>query len=173
MHENNFEKQVQEKMDQLGFDPSDAVWTAVDKEINKNKKRRRPLFILFLFSGLLLAGGAIYVGTFKNFSDKKIISKEQKKNDEDQNKSSGSKVQSASILENKLNKETKNQVKQNNTNPLKGRQSTESVMMKSGNKPASAYNSKVITDERKNKTEENTGMERTIIQILKIFPPYR
>lgn len=158
MHENNFEKQVQEKMDQLGFEPSDAVWTAVDKEINKNKKRRRPLFILFLFSGLLLAGGAIYVGTFKNFSDKKIISKEQKKNDEDQNKSSGSKVQSASILENKLNKETKNQVKQNNTNPLNGRQSTESVMMKSGNKPASAYNSKVITDERKNKTEENTGI---------------
>ncbi len=47
MHENNFEKQVQEKMDQLGFEPSDAVWAAVDKEINKGKRRRRPFFILF------------------------------------------------------------------------------------------------------------------------------
>jgi hypothetical protein len=26
MYENNFEKQVREKMDQLGFDPSDTVW---------------------------------------------------------------------------------------------------------------------------------------------------
>jgi hypothetical protein len=52
MHENNFEKQVREKMDQLGFDPADSVWERVDKEINKEKKHRRPLFWLFFFSGL-------------------------------------------------------------------------------------------------------------------------
>jgi hypothetical protein len=68
MHENNFEKQVREKMDHLGFDPSGAVWTGVDKEINKEKKRRRPLFWLFFFSGLLLAGGGYYFVASKNSS---------------------------------------------------------------------------------------------------------
>ena len=72
MHENNFEDQVHNKMQQLGFDPSDAVWTAVEKEINKNKKRRKPLLILFFLSGLLLAGGGIYFGLNKNSSGKTI-----------------------------------------------------------------------------------------------------
>jgi hypothetical protein len=70
MHENNFEKQVREKMEHLGFDPSDAVWAGVDKEINKEKKRRRPLFWLFLFSGLALGGGGYYIATLKNSSGK-------------------------------------------------------------------------------------------------------
>ncbi len=68
MDENNFEKQVREKMDQLGFDPSDKVWAGVDKEINKEKKRRRPLFWLFFLSGLVLAGGAIYFAGIKSNS---------------------------------------------------------------------------------------------------------
>jgi hypothetical protein len=66
MHENNFEKQVREKMDQLGFDPSDVVWAAVDRELSKEKKRRVPLFWLFLFSGLILAGGVYYYSANKN-----------------------------------------------------------------------------------------------------------
>ena len=66
MHENNFEKQVREKMDQLGFDPADSIWERVDKEINKEKKHRRPLFWLFFFSGLALAGGAYYFSAYKN-----------------------------------------------------------------------------------------------------------
>lgn len=62
MHENNFEDQVHDKMQQLGFDPSDAVWSGIDKEINKERKRK-PLFWLFFFSGLTLAGIAFYMGT--------------------------------------------------------------------------------------------------------------
>ena len=61
MHENKFEKQVQEKMDQLGFDPSEAVWTEVDRVINSEKKRRRPIFWIFFLSGLVLAGGTTYM----------------------------------------------------------------------------------------------------------------
>jgi Outer membrane protein beta-barrel domain len=60
MHENKFEKQVREKMDQLGFDPTDAVWTRVDQEIKKEKKRRKPIFWFFL-SGLIVAGGVSYM----------------------------------------------------------------------------------------------------------------
>ena len=68
MREDEFEKRVREKMEHLGFDPSESVWTGVDKEINKEKKRRMPLFWLFFVSGLLLAGGAYYFITNKNSS---------------------------------------------------------------------------------------------------------
>ncbi len=60
MHENKFEKQVREKMNQLGFDPSDAVWTRVDQEINQEKKKRRPLFWIFFFTGLMLGAVGVY-----------------------------------------------------------------------------------------------------------------
>ena len=61
MHEDKFAKQVSEKLDQLGFDPSDSVWAGVDRELNNDKKKRRPLFWIFLFSGLVLAGGTLYI----------------------------------------------------------------------------------------------------------------
>ena len=66
MREEEFEKRVRDKMKQLGFDPSESVWIGVDKEINKEKRRRMPLFWLFFASGLLLAGGAYYFVTNKN-----------------------------------------------------------------------------------------------------------
>ena len=66
MREEEFEKRVRDKMEQLGFDPSESVWIGVDKEINKEKRRRMPLFWLFFASGLLLAGGAYYFVTNKN-----------------------------------------------------------------------------------------------------------
>ncbi len=72
MHENNFENQVRDKMQQLGFDPSEAVWSAVDKEINKERKRR-PLFWVFFFSGLLLTGAGFYIGTLNQNSNKALI----------------------------------------------------------------------------------------------------
>ncbi|HZZ74952.1 MAG TPA: hypothetical protein VFE04_03460, partial [Puia sp.] len=66
MRENEFEKQVREKMGQLGFDPSESVWVNVDKEINKKRRRRVPLIWLFFISGLLVAGGAYYYVVNKN-----------------------------------------------------------------------------------------------------------
>src|ERR1700759_4245463 len=66
MREEEFEKQVRKKMDQLGFTPSESVWTGVDREINQEKKRRLPLFWLFFVSGLLLAGGSYYFISNKN-----------------------------------------------------------------------------------------------------------
>ncbi len=66
MREEEFEKRVRNKMERLGFDPSESVWIGVDKEINKEKRRRMPLLWLFFASGLLLAGGAYYFVTNKN-----------------------------------------------------------------------------------------------------------
>ncbi len=72
MHENKFERQVREKMDQLGFDPTDSVWTRVDQEIKKDKKRRKPLFWILL-TGLIVAGGV---------TDLMLNQKENKRSDE-------------------------------------------------------------------------------------------
>lgn len=62
---NEFEKQVQQKLEELQLQPSGEVWEEVEKRIQKEKKRRRVIF-WWLFPLLLLGGGAaLYV-----FNDK-------------------------------------------------------------------------------------------------------
>ncbi|MEP7278047.1 MAG: hypothetical protein ABI813_05360 [Bacteroidota bacterium] len=51
MPDKDFERLVQQKMDELNFVPSDAVWQRVEKEISTDKKRRvlwLPLTFLLL-----------------------------------------------------------------------------------------------------------------------------
>jgi hypothetical protein len=52
MSSNNFEKQVQRNLEELQFAPSEGVWQNVEKELRKEKKRRRwfllPLLLLFV-----------------------------------------------------------------------------------------------------------------------------
>jgi hypothetical protein len=55
---NEFEKQVQQKMDELKFPPSPEVWTEVEKHIRKEKRRRRVIF--WWLMPLLLVGGGVY-----------------------------------------------------------------------------------------------------------------
>jgi hypothetical protein len=69
MRENDFEKQVRDKMEELGFTPAESVWAGVNKEINNTKKRRIPLFWLFFVSGLLLAGTTYYFIATKKTSE--------------------------------------------------------------------------------------------------------
>ena len=59
MPNNDFEKQLQKKMGELNFTPSDTVWQEVEEQISHRKKRRRfLLWIPFLF---LAMGGAIWL----------------------------------------------------------------------------------------------------------------
>ena len=51
---NNFEKQVQQKMDELQLRPSAEVWEEVEKRIRKEKRRRRFIIWFFLFGVLAL-----------------------------------------------------------------------------------------------------------------------
>lgn len=53
-----FEKEVQQKMGELEFSPSAAVWANVEKAVRVEKKRRVPFFWLFFLPALLLMGGA-------------------------------------------------------------------------------------------------------------------
>ena len=64
--QNDFEKQVQQKMGELNLVPSEPVWTNIEKEIRKKDKRR---FFIWLPLILLLAGGGLYW----NYSIKKPV----------------------------------------------------------------------------------------------------
>ncbi|HLY68640.1 MAG TPA: hypothetical protein VKR53_02855, partial [Puia sp.] len=67
MHDPEFEKQVQKKLEELRFDPSGAVWAKVEQEMKKDK-RRRPLLWIFLLTGMLLGTGSWFlVGSYKNY----------------------------------------------------------------------------------------------------------
>ncbi|MHA4846916.1 outer membrane beta-barrel protein [Flavitalea antarctica] len=86
MSDHDFEKRVKEKMDELKFTPSDAVWQAVQMEIRKDKPRRRGwILIPLLVAGLGFAGYFI-------FSDNKpgLYSSNQKDNSTNQTESSTS-----------------------------------------------------------------------------------
>jgi len=56
--QNSFEKQVQDKMEELRFQPTDPVWLKVEAQIRKKKSRRR--FFFWLFPLLLALGGGAY-----------------------------------------------------------------------------------------------------------------
>ncbi len=59
MEENDFEKQVQQKMSGLKIPPSDAVWGHVKMNIEKRKSRRW-LLLIFLFGCIVLLSGLFY-----------------------------------------------------------------------------------------------------------------
>jgi hypothetical protein len=67
MQENEFEDRVQKIMDELSFDPHDTVWSGVAKEIEKDKKRRKPLFWIFLIGAPVIIGAG-YLFSTGNFS---------------------------------------------------------------------------------------------------------
>jgi hypothetical protein len=56
MQDQDFEKQVQEKLDTIRFSPSESVWSGVERRIRKDRRRNDPLFWLFLALGIALTG---------------------------------------------------------------------------------------------------------------------
>src|SRR5687767_10972187 len=55
MQEQNFEKQVQQTMEELSFVPSEPVWQKVESQIRGKKDKRRLIFWVLPF--ILLGGG--------------------------------------------------------------------------------------------------------------------
>ncbi|GAB2822348.1 porin family protein [Ferruginibacter profundus] len=58
MQNREFEKKVQEQMEQLKFTPADAVWDKVEAGLPEEKKRRRWIVFILVF-GLLTAGSLL------------------------------------------------------------------------------------------------------------------
>lgn len=57
MSDHDFEKQVQVRLEQLKLRPSEAVWTEVEKNIRRDKRRRRMIVWLPILLLMLGAGG--------------------------------------------------------------------------------------------------------------------
>jgi hypothetical protein len=55
MQQSEFEKQVQQKMEELKLSPADAVWEKVAAGLPAEKKPRRWVFFILFFAGLLTA----------------------------------------------------------------------------------------------------------------------
>ena len=66
MEPNNFEKNVQHKLDELKIPPSDAVWANVEKHIRKKDKDRKLIFIFFFLAVILLSGAYWLFNSTKN-----------------------------------------------------------------------------------------------------------
>jgi hypothetical protein len=71
MQEQNFEKQVQHKLDELSLTPSAPVWQKVEKEIREKKKRRR-LIVFWLFPFLIGAGTFWGIHTFMGKEENQV-----------------------------------------------------------------------------------------------------
>ena len=66
MEQNNFEKHVQQKMDELKISPSESAWLNIEKRIAKDGKQRKIAFILFFLALFLLSGGYWLFNSSKN-----------------------------------------------------------------------------------------------------------
>jgi hypothetical protein len=69
MEQNNFEKSVQHKMDELEIHPSDLVWNNIEKKIGKRKKSKRGTILFLFFFLLLLWGGYWFMNPGKKDSN--------------------------------------------------------------------------------------------------------
>jgi hypothetical protein len=65
MPENEFERKVQEQLEELRIRPSDETWERVQKEL-REKKKRRAAVLFFLMAGLLLLGYSGYTFLYKS-----------------------------------------------------------------------------------------------------------
>ena len=85
MRENEFEKRVQQKMEDLNLRPSEEVWVEVERRIRKEKKRRFIFWWPLLF---LLLGGGVAAGIW-------ITNKKDKTGEITLNNNNKTKLQSA------------------------------------------------------------------------------
>jgi hypothetical protein len=117
MSDHEFEKQVQQKMDELKFRPTDAVWAGVEKNIRRDKRRRRALiwfpltFLLLATGGYVLytgaADGTVVASQHKqatgNNSEEKRASVEKQQTEQSQSKEGSSVDKHQSIVTNDQN----------------------------------------------------------------------
>lgn len=81
MHKQEFERSVQQKMEELSFAPSAPVWEKVAQKIQQKKKRRRflvwlvPAAMLGIAVGYALIGNDIILEKKKQFTEKKATRK--------------------------------------------------------------------------------------------------
>jgi hypothetical protein len=103
--QNEFEKQVQQKLDELKLVPSGPVWQKVEEQIRKKKDRRRRVLWLPLL--VLLLTGGVWFG-IDQYSNRTAYSTSNEKQKQDFNAAPKkitdkiSKEQKSTLAKNKL-----------------------------------------------------------------------
>jgi hypothetical protein len=78
MEQNNFEKNVRQKLEELKIPPSDAVWANVEKQLGKKEKDKK-VILLFLFSILFLLVASYWLwNSSKNNASHNQVTQSQK-----------------------------------------------------------------------------------------------
>jgi hypothetical protein len=77
MQDPEFEKKVRKKMEELNFSPSESVWPQVEKQIQADRRRRKPLLWIFFLSGLFLMGGSFFLMQHKTKSSSAVHKPDQ------------------------------------------------------------------------------------------------
>ncbi|HEY5392299.1 MAG TPA: hypothetical protein VIJ57_09310 [Hanamia sp.] len=189
MEQNNFEKDIHGKLEELKIDPSDSVWKNVQEHIVKKEKKRRILFLLFfLFLLISLAGYWLFNSNANKQERNVAIAKTSMKESKPTNKpdssfnrpainpgilsNPGSIKEAYGNKKNKAIRDEKNKSKQDEKHIPDTKEaifSTES--RKDSSKATNNPESHFITDKPKNSSIENeqvvtakTNKETTILQ---------
>ena len=174
MQENEFEKQVQQKMDELKLIPSDAVWQKIEPQIRKEKRRRFILFVLPIILIGFLYGGYVLLNRSNPINETKQLTKNSiKEKDTIQKTKTGfdSIKNSEAIIENK-NPISQNRItKQNAKQKLKTKGklnmtvihiSDESIVKESPNKKISDTSQKIIDNGSLSSNIKNPEQEKIL-----------
>lgn len=87
MSDHNFEKQIQQKLDELKIPPADTVWSSVENQIRKDKRRRRgvvffPLLLLIIGAGFYFIFQNSFSSTNNNTVSKSVSASSNPLNDD-------------------------------------------------------------------------------------------
>ena len=77
MSDHDFEKRVQQKMEELKFQPSEPVWLAVERQIRKDKRRRRGLLLLPILLIVLGVGAYQMLKNSRGVADTAVATDQQ------------------------------------------------------------------------------------------------
>ena len=158
-----FEKNVQKKLEELEFNPSGDVWKKVEEEIQKDKKRRIPLFWIFLLGGLLL-GGTYWIFFSQKNANGKNIAVNEVKSEKEKTKAADSQIENKDLI--KADKKNENVIQQQalgnekrnlvtkKSVPFNEESKNEKVKSKKTKAADSRIDNSLVADEIKSKNEK-------------------
>jgi len=152
MQEQNFEKQVKQKMEELSLTPSEPVWAKVEEQIRKKRDRRRFFFWLPL-TVLVITGGVWFLSGIKNNNNSIAIINKEQKNDTENTTSTFEKTKTDKIQKTEFL--TKKDEKQTTITNRNFQQQDENVLkLKTGNE--------FLPTVKKNNSKEKSQTQNTI-----------
>lgn len=192
MEENKFERQIQQKMDELKIQPSDSVWKKIEERIEKKKRSNRGLIFFLLIFCLFFAGGYLLwdinqpsiteinnpaknKNKNKNNSENapnEISAKENKTIQPETNVAPGSMNQKNDVVGNASQKKN---VNGNSSQQYKNSATKRVIKINSGETAAIVYakqqeERQEVKPEEKDKNSENTDSESDAIQHQETSP---